>query len=141
MYTFLTFFNITMKYRLLKFIEEKIESINIGDEFEAVGVNLTVSNGEKISIKWLIDNSYISEVKEETEEEKIPYTIETFPVWAVWIKRIGFNNRAIISSVNIMSVDFLDGSEFYSAKYNIINDIYEISGADGIWKPFYQTEE
>lgn len=76
--------------------------------------------------------------KEEEEERKtIPYTQETFPLWAHWIRRKGGNHYFAITKIDTDVIYYWDGHLLTGQSYTFIND-FEIAGADGIWKPFYQ---
>lgn len=66
------------------------------------------------------------------EAELVPYTLETFPLWAIWVRPIGAKYALSVTSVVYEGV--------YPARGNFITylellDRYEIAGTDGIWNP------
>jgi hypothetical protein len=60
-----------------------------------------------------------------------PYSLETFPMWAVWIRPKGILARKVITDASLFNLKTRDS--FYNYPY--LMDNCEIAGVDGIWHP------
>jgi len=76
-------------------------------------------------------------MKATEEPKKIPYTAETFPMWAVWIRNINWNTGCKDVITEVQNERLTSGHNSYKTRYEDADD-YVIAGTDGVWKPFYQ---
>lgn len=125
---------------------KRILAPSIGDGYQCVNMR-----DEASLLRWE-QYSTVSwkEMKEAQEPKKTPYTAETFPMWAIWIRCKGCKDY-IASTHSIQSdcIEIINKrdvliSEGTTSQYGGQQieykdmDKYEIAGTDGEWKPFYQ---
>ena len=65
--------------------------------------------------------------------ELVPYTVETFPMWAVWVKSKGSKHHHAITSVTTKGVNCAEFPKL--SEFNHLLTHGEIAGVDGEWHP------
>jgi hypothetical protein len=69
----------------------------------------------------------------------IPYTVHTFPMWALWARLNGNAVHYSILTKNLKDVFLSTGTGVTDRTYDRLFRDYEIAGTDGVWHPAGQT--